>query len=66
MKRSTERPPKCEVIPKETDSVDSKDLARDKDSAPLLVSSPVTLEIPVPEPPASGTSNHWVRESEWS
>lgn len=64
VKRSTERPPKCEVIPKETDSVDSKDLVGDKDSSPLLVSPPVTVEIPVPEPPARKTLNHWVREPE--
>lgn len=60
------RPPKCEVIPEETDDADSKDHIEDKDSAPLLVSSPVTVEIPVPEPPARKTSNHWVRKSESS
>lgn len=58
------RPSKCEVIPEETDNVDNKDLIEDKDSAPLLVSSPVTAEIPVPEPPARKTSNHWVGRSE--
>lgn len=60
------RPPKREVIPEETDRVDSVDLVGDKDSAPLLVSSPVTVEIPVPDPPARKTSNHWVRKSGWS
>ncbi|XP_042367395.1 cation/H+ exchanger protein 1 isoform X2 [Plectropomus leopardus] len=59
VKRSIVKPPKCEVIPEERDSEDSKDLVRDKDSAPLLVSSPLPVEIPVPEPPARKTSNHW-------
>lgn len=60
------RPSKCEVIPEETDNADSKDLMEDRDSAPLLVSSPVTVEVPVPEPPARKASNHWVRKPEWS
>ncbi len=55
------RPPRFEVIPEETDSDDNKDLVRGKDSAPLLVSSPIPIEIPVPELPARKTSNHWVR-----
>uniref|UniRef100_A0A3Q3VPC4 Uncharacterized protein n=1 Tax=Mola mola TaxID=94237 RepID=A0A3Q3VPC4_MOLML len=60
VKRTIARPQKCEVIPEETDSEDSKHRVRDKDSAPLLVSSPVTVEIPAPERPARQTSNHWV------
>ncbi|KAG8005627.1 Low affinity vacuolar monovalent cation/H(+) antiporter [Nibea albiflora] len=55
VKRSIARPPKCDVIPEEGDTEDSKDLVRNKDSAPLLVSSPIPIEIPVPEPPARKT-----------
>lgn len=44
-------------------SDNSKDLERDKDAAPLLVSSPVNVEIPVPAAPVGNTSNHWVRKS---
>ncbi|XP_028254933.1 cation/H+ exchanger protein 1 isoform X2 [Parambassis ranga] len=58
--RSTLKPPKIEVIPHD---VDSEDLVRDKDTAPLLVSSPIPVEIPVPLPPARKTSNHWCRFS---
>ncbi|KAM7367123.1 hypothetical protein PAMP_015047 [Pampus punctatissimus] len=61
MKRSIVKPPKCEVIPEEKDSEDSKDLVRDKDSSPLLVSSPIPVEIPVPELPARHISKHWCR-----
>ncbi|XP_035530774.1 cation/H+ exchanger protein 1 isoform X2 [Morone saxatilis] len=50
-------------IPEERDTGDNKDPDRDKDSAPLLVSSPILVEIPVPEPPARKTSNHWCRIS---
>ncbi|XP_076578769.1 cation/H+ exchanger protein 1 [Chaetodon auriga] len=57
VKRSMLRPPTIEVIPEERDSEDNKDVVRDKDSAPLLVSSPIPVEIPVPEPPAKKTSN---------
>ncbi|XP_051248774.1 cation/H+ exchanger protein 1 isoform X2 [Dicentrarchus labrax] len=61
VKRSIVRPPKFEVIPEERDTEDNKDpdRDRDKDSAPLLVSSPIPVEITVPEPPARKTSNHW-------
>ncbi|KAM9334972.1 cation/H+ exchanger protein 1 [Symphorus nematophorus] len=62
VKRSTLRPPKIEVIPEEQDSEDSKDPVRDKDAEPLLVSSPIPVEIPVPEPSARKTS-HWRRIS---
>nr|XP_046234921.1 cation/H+ exchanger protein 1 isoform X3 [Scatophagus argus] len=62
-KQSFAGPPKCEVIPEEKDSEDGKDLIRDKDSAPLLMSSPVPVEIPVPEPPARKSSTHWCRVS---
>lgn len=55
VKRSIARPPKCEVIPEEGDTEDSKDLVRNKDSAPLLMSSPIPIEIPVPEPLARKT-----------
>ncbi|KAM7378247.1 hypothetical protein PAMA_013237 [Pampus argenteus] len=63
VKRSIVKPPKCEVIPEEKDSEDSKDLVRDKDSSPLLVSSPIPVEIPVPELPARHISKHWCRVS---
>ncbi|KAI3366756.1 hypothetical protein L3Q82_009418, partial [Scortum barcoo] len=56
------KPPKCEVIPEERNSRDSNNF-RDKDSAPLLMSSPIPVEIPVPEPPARKTSKHWCRIS---
>lgn len=55
------KPLKCEVIPEETNSNNSKDLERNKDSAPLLVSSPINVDIPVPAAPVRKTSNHWVR-----
>ncbi|XP_040886289.1 cation/H+ exchanger protein 1 [Toxotes jaculatrix] len=63
IRSSTLRPPKCEVIPEEGDTEDSKDLVRDKDSAPLLVSSLIPVDIPVPEPPTRKTSKHWCRIS---
>ncbi|XP_019947709.1 cation/H+ exchanger protein 1 isoform X2 [Paralichthys olivaceus] len=63
MKSSILKPPKCDVIPEEGDTEDSKDMIRDKDSAPLLVSSPISLEIPVPEPPVRKASKHWCRVS---
>ncbi|KAL7370440.1 hypothetical protein ABVT39_000718 [Epinephelus coioides] len=63
VKRSIAKPPKCEVIPEESDTENSKDHVRDKDSAPLLMSSPIPVEIPVPEPPARKTSTHWCRIS---
>ncbi|CAJ1054865.1 cation/H+ exchanger protein 1 [Xyrichtys novacula] len=57
VRRSIIKPPKCEVIPEERDSEDSKD------AAPLLVSSPIPIEVPVPEPPAKKPSRHWCRVS---
>lgn len=54
------RPPTCEVIPEETNSGDRED--RISDSGPLLVSSPVNVGFPVPEPQTKEPSNHWVRE----
>ncbi|XP_059181905.1 cation/H+ exchanger protein 1 [Centropristis striata] len=59
VKRSIARPPKCEVIPEERDSEDN----RDKDAAPLLVSSPLPVEIPVPHAPPRKISKHWCRIS---
>ncbi|XP_034529384.1 cation/H+ exchanger protein 1 [Notolabrus celidotus] len=56
VRTSTVKHPKCEVIPEERDSEDSKDVA------PLLVSSPIPVEVPVPEPPRK-TSRHWCRVS---
>ncbi|XP_056223790.1 cation/H+ exchanger protein 1 isoform X1 [Seriola aureovittata] len=63
LKSSTLKPPKIEVIPEEGDTEDGKDLVRDKDSAPLLMSSPIPVDIPVPEPPARKISKHWCRIS---
>ncbi|KAM6896119.1 cation/H+ exchanger protein 1 [Lycodopsis pacificus] len=57
VKRSTAKPPKFEVILE--DSEDS----REKDTEPLLMSSPIPVVIPVPEPPARRTSRHWCRIS---
>lgn len=56
---STLKAPKIEVIPEEGDTEDSN-----KDSAPLLVSSPIPVDIPSPEPPARKISKQWVRKSE--
>lgn len=64
MKKSAVKPPKCEVIPEVGDAEDRKGSFSDKDSAPLLVSSPMfrsPVEIPVPELPARKSSKHWVR-----
>ncbi|XP_034434071.1 cation/H+ exchanger protein 1 isoform X5 [Hippoglossus hippoglossus] len=56
MRSSIVKPQKCEVIPEEGDT-------EDKESAPLLVSSPISVEIPVPEPPVRKASKHWCRVS---
>ncbi|XP_028426329.1 cation/H+ exchanger protein 1 isoform X2 [Perca flavescens] len=61
VKRSVAKPPKCEVIPEERDSDNHKDRVSDKDSRPLLMSSPIPIEVP--EPPARKTSKHWCRVS---
>ncbi|KAA8580177.1 cation/H+ exchanger protein 1 isoform X1 [Etheostoma spectabile] len=63
VKRSIAKPPKCEVIPEERDSDNSKDRVSDKDTRPLLISTPIPIEIPVPEPSARKTSKHWCRIS---
>ncbi|XP_054480668.1 cation/H+ exchanger protein 1 isoform X2 [Anoplopoma fimbria] len=59
VKRSIAKPPKFEVIPEERDGEDN----REKDSAPLLMSSPIPVIIPVPEPPARKTTKRWCRIS---
>ncbi|XP_053271178.1 cation/H+ exchanger protein 1 [Pleuronectes platessa] len=56
MRSSIVKPPKFEVIPEEGDT-------EDKESAPLLVSSPIAVEIPIPEPPVRKASKHWCRVS---
>ncbi|XP_029318047.1 cation/H+ exchanger protein 1 isoform X2 [Cottoperca gobio] len=61
-KRAIVKPLKCEVIPEERDSEVIKNLVGDKESSPLLMSSPIPVEIPVPEP-ATTTSKHWCRIS---
>ncbi|XP_056157617.1 cation/H+ exchanger protein 1 [Lampris incognitus] len=59
-KRCCLKIPTCEVIPEEGDSEDSGDFTTPKESAPLLVSSPVPIEVPVP---AKKPSSHWCRFS---
>ncbi|KAL6116797.1 uncharacterized protein ACO6RY_14741 [Pungitius sinensis] len=49
--------PKFEVIPAEGAD------RTEKDSAPLLMSTPIPVRITVPEPPAQKTSKHWCRVS---
>ncbi|XP_026217343.1 cation/H+ exchanger protein 1 isoform X2 [Anabas testudineus] len=64
--KSGVKPPKFDVIPEVGDNEDSKDLLSVKESAPLLVSSPMfpsPVEIPVPELPARKRSKHWCRIS---
>jgi len=57
--RPVAKPPKFEVIPEDSEN------SREKDSAPLLMSSPLpAVLIPVPETPARKTSRHWVRKSD--
>ncbi|XP_051910968.1 cation/H+ exchanger protein 1 [Hippocampus zosterae] len=51
-KRSTMKPPRCEVIPEERDSE-----VMGKDSRPLLMSSP----LPLPEVTVGTGSKHWCR-----
>ncbi|XP_077354817.1 cation/H+ exchanger protein 1 isoform X2 [Festucalex cinctus] len=62
-KRSTLKPPRCEVIPEERDSEDSKEMIMEKDSGPLLMSSPLPIELPLPELPVRTRSKHWCRVS---
>lgn len=57
VKRSAATLPKFEVIP--ADGADGAE----KDSAPLLMSTPIPVRIAVPEPPAQKTSKHWVKKS---
>ncbi|KAM8908479.1 cation/H+ exchanger protein 1 isoform 1-T1 [Spinachia spinachia] len=54
VKRSTATLPKFEVIPA---------CCTEKDSAPLLMSTPIPVRIAVLEPPAQKTSKHWCRVS---
>nr|XP_020455074.1 putative cation exchanger C521.04c isoform X2 [Monopterus albus] len=67
VKRPSAKPPKCEIIP-EGDTEDGKDLARDKESAPLMVPTRVKEDltpvgIPFPGLPARKMSKHWCRIS---
>ncbi|XP_076015106.1 cation/H+ exchanger protein 1 [Genypterus blacodes] len=55
VRKSCGKPPNCEAIPEEVDTEDSRD---PKGSAPLLASSPATIEIPVPQIQASRPSYH--------
>lgn len=56
---SAVKPTNCDIVPQE-----HKDLVGDKDCAPLLVSSPLPIKIPVPTFPPRKTRKHWVRVSE--
>ncbi|XP_035477452.2 cation/H+ exchanger protein 1 isoform X2 [Scophthalmus maximus] len=57
------KPPKSEVTSEERETEDDRDPVMNKDSSPLLVSSPISCAIPVPEPAARKTSRHWCRVS---
>uniref|UniRef100_A0A673A085 Cation/H+ exchanger protein 1 n=1 Tax=Sphaeramia orbicularis TaxID=375764 RepID=A0A673A085_9TELE len=61
VRRPVAKPPRCEVIPEERDTDDTKDGVRD--SSPLLVSSPIPVEIPVTEPSSKKPSTYWCRLS---
>ncbi|XP_061523697.1 cation/H+ exchanger protein 1 [Phycodurus eques] len=63
IKRSTVKPPRCEVIPEERDTEDSKDIVTEKDSRPLLMSSPLPIEMPLPELSVTTRRKHWCRVS---
>ncbi|KAF6733882.1 Low affinity vacuolar monovalent cation/H(+) antiporter [Oryzias melastigma] len=54
------KPTNCERI---SSQKDDEDLAEDGDCAPLLVSSPILTEIPVPPLPEKRASNYWCRVS---
>ncbi|PWA18287.1 hypothetical protein CCH79_00017809, partial [Gambusia affinis] len=55
---SAVKPTNCDIVPQE-----HKDLVGDKDCTPLLVSSPLPVEIPVPTLPPRKTTKHWCRVS---
>lgn len=57
MRTTMAKPQRCDIFCEESD--DSKDQSREKDSAPLVASSPFPVEIPVPEPPSQRISRHW-------
>uniref|UniRef100_A0A3Q0SQQ4 Cation/H+ exchanger protein 1 n=1 Tax=Amphilophus citrinellus TaxID=61819 RepID=A0A3Q0SQQ4_AMPCI len=59
LNRFSVNPPNCEVVPQE----DTEHLVVDKDSAPILVSSPLPIQIHVPALPAKNTSKYWCRIS---
>ncbi|XP_047431030.1 cation/H+ exchanger protein 1 [Mugil cephalus] len=58
--RSNPKPPKIEITGPERDS---EDQIRDKESAPLLMSSPILVDVAVPAPAARKTSKLWCRFS---
>lgn len=57
------KPSNCEIISQVRVAEDGKDPVSEKESAPLLVSSPKPVEVPLPELPSKTTSNHWVGTS---
>ncbi|XP_077450117.1 cation/H+ exchanger protein 1 isoform X1 [Stigmatopora argus] len=54
---------RCEVIPEERDAEESKDVVMENDSGPLLMSSPLPVELPLPEFPIRTGSKLWCRLS---
>ncbi|XP_013888918.1 cation/H+ exchanger protein 1 isoform X1 [Austrofundulus limnaeus] len=54
VRRSTSMPTNCEIVPQERDAVDCE---------PLLVSSPLPVEVHVPALPPKKPSKHWGRVS---
>ncbi|KAK7895352.1 hypothetical protein WMY93_020677 [Mugilogobius chulae] len=52
MRTTVVKPPRCVIIAE-------NDQNGEKDSSPLLASSPFPVEVPVPEPPPKTTSSHW-------
>ncbi|XP_061662771.1 cation/H+ exchanger protein 1 isoform X2 [Syngnathoides biaculeatus] len=63
IKRSIMKPARCEVIPEEGDTEDGDDIVTEKDSRPLLMSSPLPIEIPLPQLPVRTRRKHWCRVS---
>lgn len=62
MKGPTVIPSRSEGVVEDRDNDDSRVHVRDNGTTPLLVSSPVTVEFPVPQLQVKTTSKHWVRE----
>ncbi|XP_024913288.1 cation/H+ exchanger protein 1 isoform X2 [Cynoglossus semilaevis] len=63
MKGPTVIPSRSEGVVEDRDNDDSRVHVRDNGTTPLLVSSPVTVEFPVPQLQVKTTSKHWCRVS---